>query len=147
MARISWTVEAQGWLRDIYDYIATDNPRAAAETVDGIYERAQALMDFPELGARYRASPRHVRVLPPWLTRSHVNFSWLGSAAIGATGFALYLRGWSSTGLLTIGLYAAFGFDGPLHYSRAPFDAHTVTMSFTIWFEVVAAAAWLWHRR
>ncbi len=63
MARISWTDEAQSWLRDIYDYIATDNPRAAAETVDGIYERAQALTDFPELGARYWASSRHVRVL------------------------------------------------------------------------------------
>ena len=63
MARISWTDEAHGWLRDIYDYIATDNPRAAAETVDGIYERAQTLTDFPELGARYGASSRHVRVL------------------------------------------------------------------------------------
>lgn len=63
MARISWTDEAHGWLRDIYDYIATDNPRAAAETVDGIYERAQVLTDFPELGARYWASSRHVRVL------------------------------------------------------------------------------------
>ena len=50
MARITWTDEAQGWLRDIYDYIAADNPQAAAETVDGIYERAQALTDFPARG-------------------------------------------------------------------------------------------------
>jgi len=63
MARITWTDEAQSWLRDIYDYIATDNPQAAADTVDGIYARTQALTDFPELGARYLASARHVRVL------------------------------------------------------------------------------------
>ncbi len=63
MARIAWTVEAQNWLRDICDYIAADNPQAAADTVDGVYTRAQALMDFPELGARYWASARHVRVL------------------------------------------------------------------------------------
>ncbi len=63
MARIAWTVEAQNWLRDIYEYIAADNPQAAADTVDGIYMRAQALTDFPELGARYWASARQVRVL------------------------------------------------------------------------------------
>lgn len=63
MARITWTDEAQGWLRDIHDYIAADNPQAAADTVQGIYERAQDLTDFPELGARYWASSRHVRVL------------------------------------------------------------------------------------
>jgi len=63
MARIAWTAEAQSWLRDIYDYIAADNPQAAADTVDGIYARAQALTEFPELGARYWASARHVRVL------------------------------------------------------------------------------------
>lgn len=63
MARIAWTREAQSWLQDIYDYIAADNPQAAVETVRGIYERAQALSDFPELGARYAASSRHVRIL------------------------------------------------------------------------------------
>jgi len=81
--------------------------------------------------------------LPAWLTRSDVYLAWLGLAAIGAGGFALYLRAWHAWGLLLIGLYAAFGFDGLLHYSRAPFDAHTATMNFTIWFEVVAAAALL----
>jgi hypothetical protein len=81
--------------------------------------------------------------LPSWLTRSHIYLTWLGLAAIGMGGLALCLRGWLACGLLMIGLYAAFGFDGLLHYSRAPFDAHTVTMNFTIWFEVVAAAALL----
>lgn len=63
MARIVWTAEAERWLRDIYDYIAADNPRAAAATLQGIYEKAQGLADFPEMGARHWASTRHVRVL------------------------------------------------------------------------------------
>ena len=63
MARIVWTAEAERWLRDIYEYIAADNPRAAAATVQGIYEKAQRLADFPEMGARHGASARHVRVL------------------------------------------------------------------------------------
>jgi hypothetical protein len=28
MAEISWTAEAERWLRDIYDYIAQDNPES-----------------------------------------------------------------------------------------------------------------------
>jgi len=63
MAEISWTDEAQRWLTDIFEYIAADNPQAAARTVQGIYDRAQDLRRFPELGSRYSASSRHVRVL------------------------------------------------------------------------------------
>lgn len=63
MAKIAWTIEAQRWLEDIFEYIAADNPQAAARTVQGIYERAQDLERFPQLGARYAASARHVRVL------------------------------------------------------------------------------------
>jgi toxin ParE1/3/4 len=63
MGEISWTEEAERWLNDIYEYIAADNPRAAAQTVQAIYERVQQLRHFPELGQRYGASSRHVRVL------------------------------------------------------------------------------------
>lgn len=63
MAEIVWTREAERWLSDIYEYIASDNPVAAAETIQGIFDRAQVLNDFPESGARYWASPRHVRIL------------------------------------------------------------------------------------
>ncbi|MEO8718150.1 MAG: type II toxin-antitoxin system RelE/ParE family toxin [Burkholderiales bacterium] len=63
MAEIGWTVEAQRWLEDIFEYITADNPQAAARTVQGIYDRAQDLKRFPQLGSRYIASPRHVRVL------------------------------------------------------------------------------------
>ncbi len=78
--------------------------------------------------------------LPTWLTRSDVYFVWIGQAVIGLVGIALYLRGRQTPGLLLIGLFAAFGFDGLLHYSRAPFAEHTLEMNFTIWFEVAAAA-------
>ena len=63
MAEIVWTEEALRWLEDIFEYIAVDNPRAAAQTVNGIYERAQALVNFPEMGHRYWASSRPVRIL------------------------------------------------------------------------------------
>lgn len=63
MAEISWTDEAQRWLNDIYEYIAADNPQAAARTVEGIYDRAQDLRRFPELGAPYTASARNARIL------------------------------------------------------------------------------------
>jgi plasmid stabilization system protein ParE len=63
VARIVWTHEAERWLRDIYDFIAVDNAAAAVDTVQGIYDRAQVLAEFPEIGYRYSASPRDVRIL------------------------------------------------------------------------------------
>ena len=64
MAEINWTEEAQSWLKDIYDYIAADNPEAAARTVDGIYERSQLLKQHPETGYKYETqSNRPVRIL------------------------------------------------------------------------------------
>ena len=63
MAEIAWTEEAQRWLEDIFEYIAADSPAAAARTVQGIYERAQVLSSFPEIGHRYLASSRNVRIL------------------------------------------------------------------------------------
>jgi len=63
MAEITWTTEAQRWLEDIFEYIAADNPQAAAQTVNGIYDRTQALSNFPEMGHRYWPSSRHVRIL------------------------------------------------------------------------------------
>ncbi|MFP4393385.1 MAG: type II toxin-antitoxin system RelE/ParE family toxin [Desulfohalobiaceae bacterium] len=53
MAEIKWTEEAHRWLRDIYDYIAADNPEAAHKVVSGIYEKTQVLCNFPEIGQRY----------------------------------------------------------------------------------------------
>ena len=78
--------------------------------------------------------------LPAWLGRGDVYLVWLGSAAVGVGGYALYRGGWRLAGSLLLGAYAASGFDGLLHYTRAPFAAHTAAMNFTIWFELVAAA-------
>ena len=78
--------------------------------------------------------------LPEWLGRADVYLVWVGSAAVGVGGYALYRLGWQLAGLVLIGAYALFGFDGLLHYTRAPFAAHTSAMNFTICFEVAAAA-------
>ncbi len=78
--------------------------------------------------------------LPPWLTRGGVYLAWIGETSLGILGYVLYRFGWRLTGLALVGVYAAFGFDGLLHYTRAPFDAHTTAMNFTILFEVAAAA-------
>ena len=77
--------------------------------------------------------------LPAWLGRADVYLVWLGLAVVGIGGYALYRGGWRLAGLLLLGAYAATGFDGLLHYTRAPFTAHTAAKNFTIWFEFVAA--------
>jgi plasmid stabilization system protein ParE len=64
LAEINWTHEAQSWLKDIHDYIAADNPEAAARTVEGIYERSQLLKQYPEAGHKYETqSDRPVRIV------------------------------------------------------------------------------------
>ena len=64
MAQIRWTEEADNWLRDIFDYIASDNPDAAKNVVTGIYEKAQLLHQFPEIGYAYRSEPEgEIRIL------------------------------------------------------------------------------------
>lgn len=64
MAEINWTDEAERWLRDIHDYIAQDSPESAIRVVEGIYERAQLLHQFPEIGYRYDRMPdKHIRIL------------------------------------------------------------------------------------
>ena len=55
MAEIRWTFEAETWLRDIHDYIAADNPDAAIKVIEGIYNKAQTLGQFPEIGYIHRA--------------------------------------------------------------------------------------------
>lgn len=84
MAELNWTVEAQQWLEDIFEYIAQENPAAAARVVGGIYERVQVLIDFPESGYRYLDSTRDVRILLyghyriAYLTKDDGNIDILG---------------------------------------------------------------------
>jgi len=63
MGNLNWTAESQRWLKDIFEYIAADNPIAAQKVVLGIHERAQVLLTHPEIGYRYESSTRHVRIL------------------------------------------------------------------------------------
>lgn len=64
MVEINWTHEAQIWLKDIYGYIALDNPDAAQRTIAGIFARVQLLKEHPRLGHRYEAEEtREVRIL------------------------------------------------------------------------------------
>lgn len=52
MGKITWTEEAKRWMREIYDFIANDNPEAAGEVVLDIFNNAQKLMKYPQLGRR-----------------------------------------------------------------------------------------------
>ena len=64
MAEVRWTEESVQWLRDIYDYIASDNPAAATRVVDSIYQKAQVLIDQPGIGYKYHSvSGREVLIL------------------------------------------------------------------------------------
>ena len=64
MAELTWTAEAERWLRDIHDFIAQDNPAAATRTIETLYQKAEILREFPESGYRYWQRPdRHIRIL------------------------------------------------------------------------------------
>jgi hypothetical protein len=81
--------------------------------------------------------------LPPSWTRADVYLAWCCSTAIGLLGYGVYRRGFRRTGLTLLAFYGSLGFDGLLHYTRAPIAHHSAAMNFTIWVEVVAAAAFL----
>jgi toxin ParE1/3/4 len=64
LAEITWTRESEVWLKDIFDYIAADDPGAAARTVIAIYQKAQLLRNHPQLGHKYEmVKSREVRIL------------------------------------------------------------------------------------
>ena len=51
-------------MKDIYDYIALDNPHAAEQVVDGIYDTAQILKDHPGIDHKYQTPEKEeVRIL------------------------------------------------------------------------------------
>lgn len=89
MAEIGWTREAERWLRDIFDYIALDNPQAGAQVVAGIYSSAQRLSVFPELGYKYPGSGDQVRIflyghyrIAYLIKRTETSISWASSTAL-----------------------------------------------------------------
>lgn len=78
--------------------------------------------------------------LPSWLSRSQVYAVWFAITSIGVIGLGLERGNYPLLGLILVAVYALLGFDGLGHYAVAPMSAHTFTMNFTIWAEVVAAA-------
>lgn len=56
MAEINWTYEAETWLKDIYDYIAADNPDAAARTM-GFMRKPNCSNSTPKLDINTTPSP------------------------------------------------------------------------------------------
>jgi toxin ParE1/3/4 len=60
MAKIKWTEEAVNWMKKIYDYISIDNPNAALNVINGIYDKVQMLGNFPEMGSIYRKEPEGI---------------------------------------------------------------------------------------
>ena len=64
MAGLRWTEESAQWLQDIFEYISVDNPDAAEKVISTIFEKAQVLIEHPELGHKYQTfSGRQVRIL------------------------------------------------------------------------------------
>jgi plasmid stabilization system protein ParE len=61
---VKWSRGALSWLREIHHYIERDNPDAASRTVQGILDRIEDLVEFPEIGQSYTSrSGRKVRLL------------------------------------------------------------------------------------
>lgn len=81
--------------------------------------------------------------LPASLTSARVILVWLAEAALGAFGYVFLTRGLRAAGLSMIAVYALLGFDGFVHYTRAPMAAHTAMMNVSIWSEALTAAALL----
>lgn len=73
--------------------------------------------------------------LPEWLTSTGVVAAWLLVALTGVFGYLLYSRVSRVAGMLSIAVYALFGFGGLDHYAVAPVTAHTAGMNLTILLE------------
>ena len=83
--------------------------------------------------------------LPPSWTRAEVYLAWGAVTVPGVLGFWLYRRGRWRPGLTLLAVYAALGFAGLLHYTRAPWSHHSAAMNLTIALEVASAAGLLLH--
>jgi hypothetical protein len=76
--------------------------------------------------------------LPSSWSRAEVYAAWYCVTALGLVGYGLYALGLRNVGLAILGVYAALGFNGLLHYTRAPIAHHSTMMNLTIWAEAAA---------
>jgi len=64
VVQVNWSVRAKRSLRDIYDYIADDNPAAADRVIRGILKKSQMLGQLPYIGQACRIEGfEHLRIL------------------------------------------------------------------------------------
>jgi hypothetical protein len=116
-------------------------------SASGIIKRSRA--SLPWLFALYAAATllhfahnaeylAHYPNLPTSWSRAEVYVAWGCVMALGLVGYGLYAFGHRNIGLTMLGLYAALGFGGLLHYTRAPMAHHSTMMNVTIWAEAAA---------
>lgn len=79
--------------------------------------------------------------LPQGLSTLGVYAAWALVTSIGVAGYLLWRAGYQALGLLVLCVYGVCGLDGLAHYFIAEFSAHTLSMHFTILFEVVTGVA------
>jgi hypothetical protein len=77
--------------------------------------------------------------LPVSWSRADVYVTWCCITTLGIVGYVLFLRDHRGFGLTFLALYAALGFGGLLHYTRASIAHHSAAMNVTIWTEAAAA--------
>jgi hypothetical protein len=77
--------------------------------------------------------------LPVSWSRADVYVAWCCITTLGVVGYVLFLRDHRGFGLMFLALYAALGFGGLLHYTRASIAHHSAAMNVTIWTEAAAA--------
>lgn len=82
--RLRWTVPALGDLEEIGDYIARDDPLAAARIVTAILDQAEALTTHPHLGRPGRVADTRERVITdmPYLVPYRVRGEDVGILAV-----------------------------------------------------------------
>lgn len=98
----------------------------AAATLLHFAHNAEYLTQYPNLPASW--------------SRPEVYAAWCCVMALGLLGYGLFAFGRRGVGLAVLGLYASLGFDGLLHYTRAPMTHHSAMMNLTIWAEAVTGA-------
>lgn len=96
----------------------------AAATLLHFAHNAEYLAQYPNLPASW--------------SRGEVYAAWSGITALGLGGYGLYVFGYRKFGLAILALYAALGFGGLLHYTRASMTHHSTMMNLTIWVEAAA---------
>jgi hypothetical protein len=82
--------------------------------------------------------------LPSAITVVVICWTWLAITSLGVAGWLLIRAHRIGWGLLLLGAYACFGFDGLAHYSVASPTAHTFAMNATIWMEALTASVLLY---